>query len=230
LSDHVERLFVSAQIIGLSHPYAPEEVARYINDLISTLGESDAYNIKILLIGAKEKEDCLLYVFPSFPRFPEKKNHRDGVKVISVPYQRSFPAAKTLNMLGSYLAFKKAREHDCYDALAVDTDGYITEGTMTNFFLVKGKTIVMPLSGKALLGITQKIILQLAPEHGFAVEERSVAVPDVSAYDGAFLTSTSTKVMPIKQIDEYVFPTIPESIHTLRDLYDDFWQRSRGVL
>lgn len=229
LEQHSERLLASATIIGLAHPYSAKSVAENVHRLAKELSYNEVYNLKVLLIGGKSEKDCLLYIFPSAPLFPEKKIYRDGVRLISIYYERQFPEAKTLNMLGSYLAFKKARASDYYDALTLDQDGYITEGTATNFFLVKDKAIFMPPKGKILEGVTMRIILSLAMENGFAIKEKNVKLGELPMYDGAFLTSTSSKVLPIQKIDDHLFGPIPESVRVIGKLYDNFLTECNGI-
>ncbi len=222
LTDHIERLLGSAKIIGLTHAYTANQIAEFTETLIKKLNTQESYNLKILLIGGKEP---LLYILPLAPLFVDKKLYRDGASVITARYERPFPQAKTLSMLGSYLGFKKAKEAGCYDALAVDRDGVLTEGTRTNLFFIKDKTIFTAPKEKILEGVTKKILLGLAQKNGFTVVEKSVRPAALAQYDGAFLTATSAKVLPIKKIDDYVFKNIPESIIMLEKLYDEHLEK-----
>lgn len=228
LQEHIKRLVESARIISLEHEFSEGAIRDGIVELVKQCDTGEAYNIKILLIGAKDPGECLLYAFPSKPLFPDRKHQRDGVSTITVSYQRAFPNAKTLNMLQSYMAFRQARTHDCYDALAVDQDGYITEGTMTNFFLTKDKTIFTSPPDRILDGVTSRIVLDLAIKNGFTVAEKCARVPELADYDGAFLTSTSSKVMPIRRIDSFEFGAVSERVKELGRLYDDFLARCEG--
>src|SRR3990167_10192080 len=127
LQDHLERLAESARIIELEHAFSDESVARAISQLIQK-NEVETCNLKILLIGGQTKESATLYILCLNPLFPNKKLYRDGVHCITYEHERMFPHAKTLNMLGSYLAYRKARMAGAYEALLVNCDGCITEG------------------------------------------------------------------------------------------------------
>ncbi len=230
VDDHIERLMGSAQQIGLEHGFTEAAVAGAIAELISAT-EAEAYNLKILLIGGRRAEDAVLNIICLNPLFPDKKLYAEGVKTVTYPYERSFPQAKTLNMLQSYLAYRRAREAEAYDALLVNRKGYITEGTRTNFFCISAQggsasgrkgTIISPPENKILLGVTRKYVLSVAASIGFEVKQTEIAFSDLASYDGAFLTSTSAKIMPIRFIDNYEFADQPEALKTLMKAFDDF--------
>ncbi len=221
VDDHIERLMGSAQQIGLEHGFTEAAVASAIAELISA-NEADAYNLKILLIGGRKAEDAVLSIVCLNPLFPDKKLYTEGVKTITYQYERAFPQAKTLNMLQSYLAYRRAREAEAYDALLINRKGYITEGTRTNFFCIKGTTLYTPLEKDILLGVTRKHVLDVAAQLDFEVKQREIAFSNLASYDGAFLTSTSSKIMPIRSVDDYEFAEQPEALKTLMKAFDDF--------
>lgn len=227
VKQHIERLFSSAGIIGLTHSITYTQIEAYIADLIRALklNPTDSCNLKILLIGGEEP---LLFILPLRPFFPTRSDYKNGIKTITVEYERQFPKAKTLNMLPSFLAYKKAKKEGCYDALAVTKDGIILEGTRTNFFAIKKGTIFMPRKENILDGVTMMTVLHVARKHGYRIEERDLYKSEISEYDGAFLTSTSSKIMPISSIDSHTFPSVPEEITDLMKLYDSFLEDLRG--
>jgi branched-subunit amino acid aminotransferase/4-amino-4-deoxychorismate lyase len=141
IDDHIERLMESAKIINLKHSFDEEFIKKSITDLIHDY-KTETFNLKILLIGGSSKEKAILNIFCLNPFFPDKKLYREGAEFITYQYERAFPHAKTLNMMRSYLAYKKAKESGSYDTLLINNEGYITEGTRTNFFCIKDKTIL----------------------------------------------------------------------------------------
>lgn len=229
IDQHLERLEHSARAITLDHPYTKDTIKTYIYDLIKRHGNIEACNIKLLLIGAGKREDATLYIFLSAPLFPDRKLYSQGAKTITVNYQRIFPNAKTLNMLGSYLAYKKAQEQGCYDALLIDEHNHILEGTRTNFFAVKDNVLFTPPTEKVLEGVTRMTVMHVAKNNGFTITENDIKLDEISHYDGTFITSTSTKIIPIRQINETVLPAIPENIKNLMRLYDIFLDTSKGI-
>jgi branched-subunit amino acid aminotransferase/4-amino-4-deoxychorismate lyase len=221
IEDHVDRLMHSAQAIELSHPFTKEQVMTWIKNLVSHL-ESDIYNVKILLVGARLEADCLLSILPLSPLFPEKKLYTQGATAITFPYERLIPHAKTLNMFGSYMAYRKARECGCYDALFLNRDNCITEGTRTNFFAIRGKVIYSPPLEDILEGVTRLHVLRVALENNFQLVEDEIALSDIHEFDGAFLTSTSSKIMPLKKINEIEYETVPVGLLDLMKYFDEF--------
>jgi len=229
LDHHMERLINSAEVIGLEHPFTAETVKKSILDLVKKT-EAETYNLKVLLIGAPIREETLLAILCFNPFFPDKKMYRDGVSLSVTHYERLYPHAKTLNMLQSYLSYRDARAKGCYDSVLVNRRGFITEGTRTNFFTMKGHTIYTPREEEVLLGVTRKAVLHVAAKNGFNVEEKDIRPEDLSEYDGLFLTSTSSKIVPIRKVGEIECPLAPEELKQLMKLFGDFLEESEGVL
>lgn len=227
LEDHAERLFKSAIGIGLDHPFTKVDISRHVQALLEKLAEKTAINIKILLIGARKK-DATMYILPLAPRFPDKKIYKEGVKTITKIYERWLPQAKTLNMLPSYVYYSQAHEEGCYDVLFVDNKGKIAEGSRTNFFAITGNEITMPPDKNTLSGVTKKYVLMLAKKNGFVVREMEIALMEMKRYDCAFLTSTSGKIIPIKQIDDLKFASVPPELRKLMKLFDDYLETLGG--
>jgi len=229
IDDHIERLIESARIISLEHPFTPEIVKKAIFDLVEKT-EERTFNLKILLIGASKKEEANMYILCFNPLFPDKKLYRDGVSLDVAHYERVFPHAKTLNMLQSYLAFRGARAKGLYDAILINRDDYITEGTRTNFYTIKEKTIFTPREEQILLGVTRKAVLFVAKKNGFTVQEKDIRLEDLPEYDGAFITSTSSKILPVKRAGGFEYKEIPSEILTLMKAFGDFLEKNSGVL
>jgi branched-chain amino acid aminotransferase len=230
LGEHCERLMESARIIGLEHPYSVRFVAEAITALVGRV-ETDACNVKIMLVGASTSAQAQLFILCLNPLFPDRKLYKVGVAVICVELERAYPHAKTLNMLGSYLAYRSAKKAGAYDALLVNRDGNITEGTRTNFFCLRGKTIFTPPAEDILLGVTRKAMLMAAAQHGYEVVSARIGRNNLADYDNAFITSTSTKILPIRAIgDEVVFERPLEPLVRLMSVFNDFISRSGGNL
>ncbi|MFH1521076.1 MAG: aminotransferase class IV [Candidatus Micrarchaeota archaeon] len=228
LDDHIERLFKSAETISLNHQFKKSEIKKHIEMLLERLPEKTTVNLKIMLIGAKKKEEVTIYILPLAPKFPDKKIYRDGVKTMTKKYERWFPQAKTLNMLPSYIYYSQAHEKECYDVLFVDNNGNIVEGSRTNFFAIKNNEIMMPPHECTLPGVTKKYVLMLAKKNGFIISERNIALTDMKNYDGAFLTSTSGKIIPIRQIDEFKFSSVTPELKKLIKLFDEYLEITGG--
>jgi len=227
LDNHIARLIKSAKIINLEHYFSHETLRNYIKELATTV-DIDAFNIKILLYGGNTVGGAQLFIIPSTPLFPDKRLYRNGASLITTRYERLYPNAKTLNMLGSYIAYKQAKKHSCYDSLLVSTTGEIPEGTRTNFYAVKGGVIHTAPDKDVLEGVTREIMLHVARVTGINVVFEPILKNDLQSYDGFFITSTSTKLMPVSKIDDLEFE-IPELTKTLMKNFNIFLKESKGI-
>jgi branched-subunit amino acid aminotransferase/4-amino-4-deoxychorismate lyase len=217
---HEERLFHSAKIIGLAHLLRPGEVKGFTIDLIRANRTENA-NVKILLIGADSPEKARLFIMTLNPLFPERRDYKNGAAAVIYPGERLFPEAKTLNMLMSTIAFRSARRAGAYDAILRDGDGLLTEGTRTNLFFTDGERVFTPPGHRVLEGVTKITLTSALRAAGIEVEERDLPETDLERYPGYFLTSTSTKVMPLRLIGGHE-TGIPEIIPRIMQVYDEF--------
>lgn len=221
LDDHIQRLLESAKIINLDHKLSANTIRKGLNDLIAA-NKIEACNIKVLLIGGPQADAANLYALCLQPLFPDRKLYKQGVSTISYKYERLWPHAKTLNMLPSYIAYRDAKQAGAYDALLIDSLGNITEGTRTNFFACSGNTIISPPESKILLGITREKVLQVAKTAGLKIIEQDLPLSDIRQYDNVFFTSTSSKVMPIKSIDQHAWDSQSPALLKLMQAYNEF--------
>ncbi|MFW5704171.1 MAG: aminotransferase class IV [Patescibacteria group bacterium] len=220
VEQHVERFLFSAQMIELEHQYTSEQIIEAIR-LVVSKNQLDAANIKMLLVGGEKSSDAELLIIPLAPLFPDRKLYQKGANVISAAYERYLPQAKTLNMLPSYLLYRNASRVGAYDCLLVNRDGAITEGTRTNFYILHGRTIVTAPVTHVVEGVSRKVLCSLALSKGYQIDERLIPYDESLNADGAFVSSTSTKILPISQIDNHTLPEIPLFLRTLMKEYDE---------
>jgi branched-subunit amino acid aminotransferase/4-amino-4-deoxychorismate lyase len=220
LEAHCQRLMGSAEIIGLEHTFSPEFVAKSAQNLIIK-NEVENCNIKILLLGGSAPEKASLHMLCLNPRYPDRKLYKQGAHTITKELERPFPHAKTLNMLPSYLAHREAKVAGAYEALLVDRHGCITEGTSTNVFALKARTIFSPPEADILLGVTRDNVLKVAKQNGFTIEEKELKLTDVAHYDNLFLTSTSAKIMPVRSVDKHIWKELSPALKELMQQFDN---------
>lgn len=220
LRQHLERLEASAKAIGLQHTFEISSIDAWTREIVKH-AKADALNLKMLLIGAKDPANAQLFIIPLSPLFPDKRLYVRGATVVSVAHERFMPQAKTLNMLPSYLAYSKAKAAGCYDALYVNRAGCITEGTRTNFFAIRDKTLVSPPKSEILEGVTLLNVIAVAEKNGFGISHEDIPLSRIKDFGGAFLTSTSSKIMPLSRIDATEMK-IPEALQGLMKHFDAF--------
>lgn len=227
MNEHVDRLLKSASIIELEHEFTSESIKTSIQKLIDA-NNAATCNIKVLLIGGQTPPKANLYILCLNPLFPDRSLYKSGASCITVSYERPFPHAKSLNMLPSYLAYRKAKRVGAYDALLINQKGELIEGTRTNFLAMDNQTIFSPPTDQILLGVTRQKVLDLASYNGFTIVEQPIPISEVlgGRFDNLFLTSTSSKILPVASIDGHKLAKPGNDLTGLMRLFDSFLKAS----
>ncbi|MDA1317226.1 MAG: aminotransferase class IV [bacterium] len=218
IPQHVDRILNSARLVDITHELSSEQIITYLTEYKNSMKE-DSYNLKMILL-AREKEGAQLYIMATAPQFPKKQWYRDGVSVTPFKYERWKPQAKTLNMFPSYYYYKQAKAQGAYDALYIDHKGNVHEGSRTNVFLIKDNQVYSPPKEDVLEGVTLMTLERVFKKNNMNIIYQPIPFDSILSYDGMFLTSTSTKVMPVKTVGDQSFPEIHNSIHTIREMYE----------
>jgi branched-chain amino acid aminotransferase len=222
---HIDRLFESAELIGINHQFSKKETIEWLDLLVKKNKIKDAL-LRIVLIGDVDvNKEAKLYIFSVggltyYPHVLYKK----GAKVITYHGERRIAQAKTKDLLLSLLAFRQAKKAGALDALMVDHDGNIREGTRSNFFAIINNKIITPPKDKVLEGITKKFVLEVAKDR-FEIIETDIPLKDIDKYDEFFITSTSMNVMPISQIDDFEIKTKFEKTRLIGKLFKDYYDK-----
>ncbi|MBM7067937.1 D-amino-acid transaminase [Actibacterium sp. 188UL27-1] len=173
---------------------------------------------------SKDTKPTLILFTQSKPSLANNPMADTGMKVISIDDQRwGRRDIKTVQLLYPSMGKMMAKAAGCDDAWMVE-DGAVTEGTSNNAYIVKdGKIITRHLGTEILHGITRAAVLRFAREAQMQVEERSFTIAEAQEADEAFITSASTFVMPVVEIDgEPVGDGVPGSVaKRLREIYLD---------
>jgi branched-subunit amino acid aminotransferase/4-amino-4-deoxychorismate lyase len=223
---HADRLIESAKLIGLEHPFTKEGILKDIDLIIKENGLQDAM-IRFLLLGSGGPgESPQLFLFPVGLTFYQSRDYSKGVKAVTFHGERPVPQSKSKDLLLNFMGLREAIHKGAKDALLIDSEGCIREGTRTNFFGVKdGKLYTAPLSD-VLEGVTRKIIMRIAKENGIEVVEEKINASKLKDYDEFFFTSTSMNVLPISQIDEYEIPGgVGPVTKTFIKLFKDYYHK-----
>jgi len=226
LDYHVERIFDSAERIELKHGFSKTEISDWVKKLIKKNKTKDCL-LRLVLIGDPdlEKKGAKLYILPiTGLTYHKNQDYSEGIKVITYSGQRAVPEAKTKSLLLGFLAFRQAKKEGATEALMIDNDGFVREGTQTNFFAIKGDKLIIPPQTKCLEGITKKFILEAVKDE-FQITEEDIPLDKIKMgdYDEFFISSTTRNVMPIRQIDDYQVKSIDQckKISKLLKKYQD---------
>jgi branched-chain amino acid aminotransferase len=197
-AEHVSRFMESARILGMDHPFTLSEIESYIQSLIEANSAQEA-TLKIQMIGGKQPH---LYLFLSpLPRYQDAW-YQDGVSAITYHGERIFPRAKSNCLLLNYIAYREAEKEGALDALLVDREGYVTEGTRSNFYAFQDGTLVTA-GEEILFGVTRKLILEAAEAEGIPVRFKKIGLEELlyGSFSEPFISSTSMGAMPLKTIN-----------------------------
>ena len=220
----IEKLFESAKIIGIEHNFTKQEIIEWARELIRENNLKDAL-IRVLLIGQEKETEPILFLFPVGLTFYPNKFYNKGVKLISFEGERLFPRAKTKDLLLGYIAYREAAKQGAIDALLIDRDKNIREGTRSSFFAIKDGTLIAPPKKKVLEGVTRKIILEIAKKI-MNVKEEDIPLDKIKEYDECFITGTTLNVMPVKQINDIVLrEDVGEKIKELQRLFKEYCKK-----
>ena len=206
---HVERLTRSLGELKMAWPCTVEELRAMHEELIARnkLVEGIIYmqvtrGVADRMFNFPKDTKSSLVAFPQVVKLIDNPNARAGVKVITTPDLRwARRDIKTVMLLAPVLGKEEAYQQGAYEAWMVE-DGYVTEGTSSNAYIVKGnKIITRPITNSILNGCTRRALFRMAKEHQVEIEERLFTPEEAYAADEAFLTSASQFVMPITEID-----------------------------
>ncbi|MBD1381165.1 branched-chain-amino-acid transaminase [Metabacillus arenae] len=214
MKEHMDRLFQSAKSILLSIPYTHEELTDLVVKTVEKNGLKDAYIRLVVSRGVgdlgldpyKCKRPNIVIIVEPLAIFP-KHLYDTGVDIVTVPTRRNrpdvlSPKVKSLNYLNNVLVKIEAHLANVSEALMLNDQGYVAEGSADNVFIYKnGKLLTPPGYLGALEGITRNAILEIANELGYDVREEPFTRHDVYTADEVFLTGTAAEVIAVVKVD-----------------------------
>jgi len=214
LSEHIARLEQSAARLHIPMPVKRSRLSAIVAESLELNKLTDAYlritvsrgHGEIGLDPALCKNPTLVVIAMPFEPYPESF-YTDGVSVAIVQTRRNLPEAlpphvKSLNYLNNILAKMEATALGAYDAVLLNHQGEVTEGTTSNVFVALGGRLLTPAHDCGILaGITRNLVLQLARELEIPTEETRLTAADLPIADECFLTNTTVEVLPVTQVD-----------------------------
>ncbi len=219
LEEHMERLINSLELENLHSKYTIHVIKDNLEKLIEANDNIEG-NIKIILNFQKDMEDLYIFYIPH--SYPKEAMYKQGVSTILYHGERNNPNAKVINSSFREDVNKKIEEADAYEAILVDNEGRITEGSRSNIFFVKDKKVITSPVEAVLPGITRQHILALCHKHNLEVMEAYSKEEELQGYDAAFISGTSPKVLPIKQVNSIIFDSsLNIIVKELMELYDN---------
>jgi branched-chain amino acid aminotransferase len=214
LKEHLDRLFCSAKAILLEVPLSHAELTAAVVETCRRNQIHDGYIRLVVTRGIgtlglnpnRCKNPSVIIIADKIQLYPPEL-YKEGMEIITVPTVRNLhsalnPAIKSLNYLNNILAKIEANNAGCEEAVLLNAEGFVSECTGDNLFIVKEDTLqTPPLSAGALYGITRRVVLDIAAESGLKTIETNLTRYDLFNANECFLTGTGAEVVPIVKID-----------------------------
>jgi len=215
LERHVERMYQSAKAIDLKIPHSPEEFTDLILQTCRRNSIVDGYIRPIVTRGpgdlgldprkCKKGPTVVIIAQPGIALYPKDK-YEKGLRLVTssyrrVPPQSLSPSIKSLNYLNQIMARVEANQYGADEALLLDVQGYVSEASADNFFIVQNHSVITPPTSTNLPGVTRETTLELADKLGYRTIEKPFTLYDVWASNEAFITGTAAEIGPVVEVD-----------------------------
>ena len=235
LEDHTKRLFEAAKKINIEVPYSQDELNKVQKDIFLKNNLSEGYLRPIVFMGSESlglrATDLSVNVavaaweWPSYMSPEAKKN---GISIIKSPYEQySNPIHSGYKIIGTYInstmALHDAISKGADEALLLDKNGYVSEGSGENIFSIKEDTLITPKTDHCLNGITRQSVIKIASDLGLNVEEKDFTYEELVQSDEVFFSGTAVEITPISKIDNVLIGSgsIGPVTEKLQNLYSD---------
>ncbi|MCC5919193.1 MAG: branched-chain amino acid transaminase [Cyclobacteriaceae bacterium] len=226
--EHYERLHRSAQMMHIKLDYSVEELVSITYDLIERNDFADAYIRPLVYLGANMSLQPVdeTHLFICAWKWAKYLGD-DPIKAKISSYRRIHPASQHVEakVVGHYtnsiLATTEAKRAGFNEAILLDHNGFVSEGSGANIFLEKDGELFTPNRGNILPGITRATVLDLCKELGIRVTEKPITQQQLMEADAAFFAGTAVEIASISQVDDKIFPLAYEDslAHGLYEMY-----------
>jgi branched-chain amino acid aminotransferase len=211
LREHVDRLLDSCHILKIDPPFSHAEISRAIMDTVKVNGLKECYIRPLVFIGYKNmglypKDNPIRLAIAAWPwgAYLGEEGIKNGirVKVSSFTWNASLTKSKTCgDYVNSTLSKREALACGYEEALLLDSNNYISEGTGQNIFIVRNDILITPPLPAVLEGITRNSIMEMARKEKIEVRETAFTRDEVYIADEAFFTGTAAEVTPVREVD-----------------------------
>ena len=214
LHDHTDRLYRSAKILNIDIPFSKKQINEAQKLVVRENKLKEAYLRPMVFLGSEgmglRAEGLKVHAIVAawdWPSYMSPEALKSGIKVRTSSYTRHHPnitmtkAKANGNYINSMLALREALDCGCEEALMLDVDGFIAEGSGENVFIVRDGVVYTPELSACLDGITRKTVINLAEKAGYKIVEKRITRDEVYVADEAFFTGTAAEVLPISELD-----------------------------
>jgi branched-chain amino acid aminotransferase len=217
LEDHLKRLLKSLQLLSVSQQINIQEIGNFIITLIND-NKTDYGNIKCAIYIESSKISYYAYYIQHY--YPEKEIYESGVVLKTTNIKRICPNIKLISRQFKEIYDSEIDGDNIFEILLVDK-GFVTEGSRSNIFFTKGKSIFTPPDKYVLKGITRKKIIEIIKKTNIKPIQKRIKLNELGNFDGAFITGTSIDVLPIVMIDNISYNISGNFINKISKKYLD---------
>ncbi|VAW74855.1 Branched-chain amino acid aminotransferase [hydrothermal vent metagenome] len=214
LQEHTDRLFRSAHILQMPMPFDKDTINQAQLDVVRENGLSSAYLRPMCFYGSEgmglRADNLKVHVIVAaweWGAYLGKENLEKGIRIRTSSYTRHHvnitmcKAKANGNYMNSMLALQEAMTCGYDEAMLLDNEGYVAEGSGENIFIIRDGVLYTPDLTSALEGITRETIMTLAQQQGLEIREKRITRDEVYVADEAFFTGTAAEVTPIREVD-----------------------------
>ena len=214
LSEHTERLFDAAKKINIAIPYSKEELEAVQKEAMTKNKLQEGYIRPIVFLGSESmglraKDLVSVNVAVAcweWPSYMDPEAKKKGISIIKSPYQQyENPLYSNNKIIGTYInsimALHDALAKNADEAILLDKNGFISEGSGENLFIIKDSKLLTPKTDFCLNGITRQSVIQIARDLGIEVEEKNLIFDELVDADEAFFSGTAVEITPITKVD-----------------------------
>ena len=232
LDDHLERFYGSAKEMRLHIDYTPDQLKEFIFHLLQ-INAAENSGVRMTLTGGYSPDGYLLskpnLILSLRPFAAQTKEQFEmGIKLITYEHVRQLPHIKTIDYLMAIWLQPLIRQNSADDVL-YHQNGVASECPRSNFFIVTSEDKIVTPSKNILKGIMRTKLIEVAKQQ-FKVEERDVSIEEIKTAKEAFITSTTKTILPVRQIDEYVFPEPGKITRQLYHFLDELQLRQNSFV
>lgn len=222
LEDHLRRLYQSLELEKLRIKENEQEIKQQVRKLtVNNPVSSGKIKIVVQFYSYRPSPEYSLWLYFNYYDPPTKQLYRTGVATILCHAERHEPNAKLLHTEARIKADNKIREASVYEAMLVDGNGYVTEGSRSNVFFISGDLLVTPPDEAVLPGIVRSKIMEICHEHHLNLQRRKIHKDELPDFDSAFLSGTTPKILPVRSIDDITFSVNNSLMAFLMQTYDN---------
>ena len=217
LSEHTERLFDAAKKISIAIPYSKEELEAVQKEAMTKNKLQEGYIRPIVFLGSESmglraKDLVSVNVAVAcweWPSYMDPEAKKKGISIIKSPYQQyENPLYSNNKIIGTYInsimALHDALAKNADEAILLDKNGFISEGSGENLFIIKDSKLLTPKTDFCLNGITRQTVMQIAIDLGIEVEEKNLIFDELVDADEAFFSGTAVEITPITKVDNSI--------------------------